>query len=170
MTQIIGGHNLGLFDGSFTNLNRNDRTGLGTMGHGQQTYANVSNGNLIFQERDIYLPSFGQDFDFIRTYNSRGDINAVRSWTFSLNVTFDKDFKLLSVTDNNGVATTFDYKGTDVIAIHDDTGHLLTLNYTSGRLTSVTEKINNVVTVLVQYTYTSNLLTQVTDRFGHVTT
>src|SRR6185369_11992302 len=41
---------------------------------------------------------------------------------------------------------------------------------TGGRLTSVTEKINNVVTPLVQYAYTNNMLTQVTDRFGHVTT
>jgi len=90
MTQIIGGHSLGLFDGSFTNLNRNDRTGLGTMGHGQQTYANVSNGNLLFQERDIFLPSFGQDFNFVRTYNSRGVPGDSKGWTFSPNVTMEK--------------------------------------------------------------------------------
>ena len=37
MTQIIGGHNLGLlFDGSFTLLNRNDQTGSGTIGHGDR--------------------------------------------------------------------------------------------------------------------------------------
>ena len=67
MTQIIGGHNLGLFDGSFTVLNRNDPTGAGTIGHGVRSYANISNGNLILQERDVYLPSFGDDLEFVRT-------------------------------------------------------------------------------------------------------
>src|SRR5690349_9659987 len=89
MTQIIGGHNLGLLDGSFTNLNRNDQTGRGTIGHGEQSYANVSNGNLIFQERDIFLPSQGEDFNFVRTYNSRG-LPSGKGWSFSMNVVLEK--------------------------------------------------------------------------------
>src|SRR5437763_16414224 len=90
MTQIIGGHNLGLLDGSFTILNRNDQTGRGTIGHGEQSFANVSNGNLIFQEHDAFLPSFGAPFDFVRTYNSRGISSDAKSWTFSINVTLSK--------------------------------------------------------------------------------
>ena len=90
MTQIIGGHNLGLFDGSFTILNRNDQTGRGTMGHGAQAYGNVSNGNLVLQERDVFLPSFGEDFNFVRTYNSRGVPNADKGWWFSPNVILTK--------------------------------------------------------------------------------
>src|SRR5262245_43268823 len=90
MTQIIGGHNLGLFDGSFTILTRNDQTGRGTMGHGVNSFANVSNGNLIFQEHDIYMPSFGQDFDFVRTYNSRGETADSKNWTYMFDVKVEK--------------------------------------------------------------------------------
>src|SRR5262249_44744647 len=91
--------NLGLFDGSFTNLRRNDRTGKGTIGHGEQSFANISNGDLIFQEHDIYLPSRGDDFDFVRTYNSRGTTDS-RAWSFSMNV------YLASHTDRMAGATT----------------------------------------------------------------
>ena len=84
MTQIIGGHNLGLQFGSYTILNRNDTTGKGTLGHGAQPLVNVANGNLVFMERDAYLPSLGEDFDLVRTYNSRGEGTG---WTYSTNVT-----------------------------------------------------------------------------------
>jgi len=80
MTQIIGGHNLGLLFGSYSILNRNDQTSRGTMGHGVQSFANVSNGNLLLQERDINLPSAGDDFDLIRTYNSRDNHPARWTW------------------------------------------------------------------------------------------
>src|SRR5687768_10720664 len=74
MTTIIGGHNLGLLDGSLGQLNRNDPTGQGTLGLGVESYANVANGNLLIQERDVFLPSRGIDFALVRTYNSRGAI------------------------------------------------------------------------------------------------
>src|ERR1041385_498726 len=88
--QIIGGHNLGLLDGSFTILNRNDQTGRGILGHGERAYANVSNGNLVLQERDVFLPSFGDDFNFVRTYNSRGVPNPDKGWWFSMNVILER--------------------------------------------------------------------------------
>jgi hypothetical protein len=66
----------GLLDGSLSLLNRNDRSSNGTLGHGEQAYANVSNGNLLIQQRDAFLPSRGADFDLIRTYNSRAKIAA----------------------------------------------------------------------------------------------
>src|SRR5262249_7684875 len=59
-----------------------------------------------------------------------------------------------------------DYNGGDIVKIHDDTGHLLTLVYQANRLLSVSDETN---AVLVQYAYTNNLLTSVTDRMGHVT-
>ena len=242
MTQIMGGHNLGLFDGSLTVLNRNDQTGAGSIGQGAQAFANVSNGNLLFQERDIFLPSFGEDFSFLRTYNSRGYVNAGKGWSFSPNVSlrqhtdqlagggnatgysatygdgtvlefnynagrglwistdgagayetltrlnvggpasgvqyeitradrsrylFDNSFALLSVTDANGVATTFDYSAGKMTRIRDDAAHVLTLSYTGNNLTRVTDETG---AVLVSYGYNAaNQLIQVTDRFGHVT-
>ncbi len=82
-TSIIGGHNLGLLDGSLSLLNRNDRTSNGTLGHGEQAYANVSNGDLIIQQRDAFLPSRGADFDLVRTYNSRAKLAASSNWGWS---------------------------------------------------------------------------------------
>jgi YD repeat-containing protein len=46
------------------------------------------------------------------------------------------------VTDANGVAMTFDYQAGNVIRIHDDNGHLLTLNYANNKLVSVSEVID----------------------------
>ncbi|TQV65561.1 hypothetical protein FKG94_28595, partial [Exilibacterium tricleocarpae] len=40
----------------------------------KQLYVNAANGNLLIQQQDIFLPSFGEDFTFSRTYNSRGTI------------------------------------------------------------------------------------------------
>src|SRR5689334_4602958 len=85
-TSLVGGHNLGLLDSSATLLNRNDRTGTGMLGHGEQAYANVSNGNLIIQQRDAFLLSRGADFDLVRTYNSRGVV-AGTGWSLSTGVT-----------------------------------------------------------------------------------
>src|SRR4051812_49325491 len=78
MTSIIGGFDRGLQDTSLFLLNRNDSTGEGVNGHEEQTYVNVSNGNLVIQHRDAYLPSQGEDFSVLRTYNSRG-----KSWELS---------------------------------------------------------------------------------------
>src|SRR5690349_17192979 len=85
-TSLIGGHNLGLLDSSATILNRNDRTGNGTLGDGEEAYANVSNGNLIIQQHDAFLPSRGADFDLVRTYNSRGVVSGT-GWSLSTGVT-----------------------------------------------------------------------------------
>ena len=243
MTQIVGGHNLGLLFGSYSILNRSDTTGMGTMGHGEQSFANVSNGNLILQSQDIFLPSLGHDFELIRTYNSRGrerlasgrlvvldqrhveatyddhpitgpnqrDYSAfygdgteidfvydpARQFWVSTDgagayetlqaldkpgadgvqytitradrskYRFDKDFNLLSIADNNGVTTTFTYKGNDLIKVNDDSGHVLTFTYTGGRLSSISDE---TLQTLVQYAYTGSDLTSVTDRAGHVTT
>src|SRR3954471_7777615 len=85
-TSLIGGHNLGLLDSSASLLNRDDRTNSGTLGHGEQAYANVSNGNLIIEQRDAFLPSRGADCDLVRTYNSRGVVSGT-GWSLSTGVT-----------------------------------------------------------------------------------
>ncbi len=71
MAIVLGGHETGLLDGSLTILNRADRTRNTDPGGGEQIYVNVANGNLTVQNRDVFMPSLGQDFELIRTYNSR---------------------------------------------------------------------------------------------------
>src|SRR5215471_771929 len=92
MTIIIGGHGLGLQDGSLGLLNRNDRTGAGTLGHDEQDYVNVSDGDLVIQQRDAFLPSRGADFDLVRTYNSRGKLGSAANWgwSWSTGITLEK--------------------------------------------------------------------------------
>ena len=72
MAIIIGGHETGLLDTSSTLLGRDDRTSNSDPGSGEQIHVNVSNGNLLLTQQDTFLPSRGDDFQLIRTYNSRG--------------------------------------------------------------------------------------------------
>ena len=72
MATIIGGNGTGTLDSSLYQLNRNDTTGAGTAGHDEQVYINVSNGNLVLQHLDEFLPSETNNFLSLRTYNSRG--------------------------------------------------------------------------------------------------
>src|SRR5262245_52329716 len=83
MTMVIGGHGLGLQDTSLSLLNRNALTGGGTLDQRMQAYVNVSAGNLVIQERDVFLPSRGDDFILVRTYNSRGKLDAANNWIWS---------------------------------------------------------------------------------------
>ncbi|MFW2374744.1 MAG: DUF6531 domain-containing protein, partial [Gammaproteobacteria bacterium] len=75
MAAVIGGNDTGLLDGSLYLLNRDDKTREGEAGHGEDMYVNVSNGNLVVRHTDAYLPSQGEDFAVVRTYNSRGQWN-----------------------------------------------------------------------------------------------
>lgn len=91
MPNIIGGHGLGLQESSQGLLYRSDTTGKGTLGFGVESYANVSNGNLLIQERDVFLPSRGIDFALTRTYNSRGAIQGGSDgWWWSTGMTLTK--------------------------------------------------------------------------------
>src|SRR5262245_3237399 len=83
MTSIIGGYDTGLLDSSLFQLNRDDRTREGTEGNSEDMYVNVANGNLILQHKDAYLPSQGEDFFLVRSYNSRGTWsgNAGEGWS-----------------------------------------------------------------------------------------
>ncbi len=85
MATIIGGEGTGLLDTSFYLLNRNDSTREGAMGHGEVAFVNVSNGNLIIRHTDAILPSNGEDYALIRTYNSRGNWNTSvgKGWTLT---------------------------------------------------------------------------------------
>jgi YD repeat-containing protein len=72
MAAIIGGPETGLLDSSFGKLNRDDATSKSDVGHGEEILVNVSNGNLLLTQQDAFLPSLGDDYQLVRTYNSRG--------------------------------------------------------------------------------------------------
>ncbi len=240
MAIIIGGHETGLLDTSFGQLNRDDRTSESEVGQGEQLHVNVSNGNLVLTQQDAFMPSRGMDFQLIRTYNSRGVPSDAgqrddERWSLttgvSLNVTneggeqhffvtygdgsvleyrldagtglyvstdgqgayetledlgasgndtvfyvvtradqsrlsFDKDGRLLSWVDTNGVTTQFVYSQNRLVQVIDDDGHVLTYNYRSGNLVSITDEDEGV---LVEYRYDKGQLVEVIDRFGHST-
>src|SRR5262245_17301802 len=86
MATLIGGAGTGLLDSSLYLLNRDDRTRAGKLRHNEQMYVNVSNGALVLQHQDAYMPSFGEDFNLIRTYNSRGQWNTEvgKGWTLTV--------------------------------------------------------------------------------------
>src|SRR5688572_20369805 len=95
MAIIVGGTETGLLNSSFTLLNRNDRTHANDPGAGEQIYANVANGNLTIQHRDVFLPSRGDDYLLVRTYNSRGRPDDAHQhddarWTWSTWVRLDE--------------------------------------------------------------------------------
>jgi YD repeat-containing protein len=88
MPTLIGGNDTGLLNTSLLLLNRDDRTHNNVHGHNEQTFVNVSNGNLVIQHTDAYLPSQGEDSLLVRTYNSRGVASDVmqgngKRWSFS---------------------------------------------------------------------------------------
>jgi hypothetical protein len=86
MATLIGGAGTGLLDSSLYLLNRDDRTRAGQVGADEQMYVNVSNGALVLQHQDAYMPSFGEDFSLVRTYNSRGQWNTDvgKGWTLTV--------------------------------------------------------------------------------------
>ena len=101
MSIIVGGHGIGLQDGSLGLLNRNDQTSKGTLGAGVESYVNVANGNLLLQERDVFLPSRGIDFALVRSYNSRGAIQgSPDGWWWSSGVQLQRHNDTLT-NDNN---------------------------------------------------------------------
>lgn len=52
MAIIVGGHEQGLLDSSANISKRTDRLDGGTLARGDELVTNVSNGNLVVQERD----------------------------------------------------------------------------------------------------------------------
>jgi LysM repeat protein len=116
-TTLIGGNETGLLDSTRLLLNRNDQAREGVLGHGEQSFINVANGNLVLQQRDVYMPSLGEDFGLVRTYNSRGVPSDAHQhedarWTFStfvrLNERHDTGTTYFEVEYGDG--STFEYR------------------------------------------------------------
>src|SRR5215813_3923327 len=116
-TTLIGGNETGLLDSTRLLLNRNDQAREGVLGHGEQSFINVANGNLVIQQRDAFMPSLGEDFGLVRTYNSRGLPSDAHQhedarWTFStfirLNEKHDGGTKYFEVEYGDG--SVFEYR------------------------------------------------------------
>ena len=94
MTITVGGSATGLLNSSLYINGQSDQVGAGDPGHGEQLYVNTVNGNLILQHQDAYLPSFGADFQLVRTYTQRGLPNDPghdgTGWSLSTSITLHK--------------------------------------------------------------------------------
>jgi hypothetical protein len=197
-TSLIGGHDLGLLDSSATLLNRNDRTGAGTLGHGEQTNVNVSDGDLVVQEVDAFLPSRGADFQLVRTYNSRGKLGGAANWgwTWSTAIALEKhnDKKIgqsgnltnYTLTLGDGSQLHFDFDATRNLWVSTDgAGAYATLQDASGGGFTVTRADQTQINfdknftllsivdqngVRIAFDYQGNRLTRVRDDTGHIIT
>ena len=130
MTSIVGGHELGLLDSSASIANLKDRLGTGTLAEQEEVVANVSNGNLVLQERDALIINQGHDLDLVRTYNSRGQLSGSGrqrdedAWRWSFEVTLEKSLDVLANgTRVAGYALTYG-DGTLNRFVYDDTRKL----------------------------------------------
>ncbi len=81
MTILIGGAETGLQNTTRNLLGRNDQPSTATTDNGDQIFVNVANGNLIYSHQDTFLPSRGEDYQFLRTYNSRAGSSDASNFT-----------------------------------------------------------------------------------------
>ena len=83
MVAIVSGNTLGLLGGSSATLGQQGTFGNAAIGKSnEQGYLNVSNGNVVMQQRDDFIASKGSDFSLIRTYNAQGALG--QHWKFGL--------------------------------------------------------------------------------------
>src|SRR5262245_10094513 len=192
MSSIIGGNDTGLFDSSLFLLNRSDRTREGQTGHGEEIYVNVANGNLIVMHRDAYLPSQGDDFALVRTYNSRGswggrdglgwsnntlvvELSSIKKGEITL-VSPDASRTLFKVDPANATRyVSVDGAGAYEVINYNKTTDRYTLTRSNqtqlefddnGNLRSSRDTNGN----RIDYVYQSGRLTQLKDDTGHVIT
>jgi YD repeat-containing protein len=198
MPVIVGGNESGLLDTSLLLLDRNDRTHSTEIGHGEQLFVNVSNGNLLIQHRDAFLPSQGEDYFLVRTYNSRGQPSDAHQhedarWTFStfirLTERHDSDGSYFEVEYGDG--SLFEYRLNNDTGLYESTdgaGAFETIedlgvnkpnqtafvltrsNQTRLEFDSQGRLLKSVDTngVTTEYTYKSDRLVRVEDDDGHV--
>ncbi len=73
MVGIVGGNGSGLLQGSAAGLGQRGNLGQASQGaKGSLNYVNVSNGNLVVQDKDVLVQALGEDLSLVRTYNSQG--------------------------------------------------------------------------------------------------
>lgn len=197
MAILIGGHETGLANSSFSLLDRDDKTGKASLDKGSNAYINTANGNLILRHQDAFIPSMGEDFALFRTYNSRGRPNDTQHddarWSLStaieLKVKRDRGEKYFEVSYGDG--SVFDYRfdqdtgryvSTDGVGAFEtiedlnargnDTVHFVLTRADQTQLKF--DKHGNLVEsidtngVKIEYRYHSNRLQTILDDDGHV--
>lgn len=76
MVAIVSGNNLGVSLSSLGTLAKWGSQGVSSQGrNGEQSYVNAATGNLVLQDFDDGLASYGNPFAALRTYNSQGVFN-----------------------------------------------------------------------------------------------
>ena len=200
MTILIGGAPTGLLDSSQPLLGRNDQTSTATTDKGDALFVNVASGNLLYAHQDAYLPSRGDDYSLLRTYNSRGAVttggafNDARwgvSSTVSLSVIGTGTSTRYQVRYGEGSvfeyaldATTGKFVSTDgagayetLEVLGDGAGVLLGYTVVRADQARLSFDAQGRLTrwedtngVFQSYTYGTAGITQVTDDTGHVLT
>lgn len=188
MATIIGGNGTGILDSSLYQLNRNDTTGAGTAGHDEQVYINVTNGNLVLDHLDQFLPSEANNFLTVRTYNSRGQFGTPdgEGWDASelsqlsvitpgqivvlngdgsqFTFNFDAGSGVYRSTDGAGAYETISFNArTGQYSLVQSNQTVLTYDFT-GRL--LQSKDTNGNTVTYSYDFTGHL-SSIADNSGH---
>src|SRR5581483_1990818 len=188
MATIIGGDGTGLLNSSLGQVNLNQSTGAGSAGNGEQVYINVTNGNLVIDHLDQFLPSETNNFLTLRTYNSRGEIETANGegWDQTefaslsvitpghivltngdgseFNFYFDPSSGVYRSTDGAGAYETLTFNprnGTYSVVLSNQT--VMTFDYT-GRLLQSKDTNGNTLT----YNYNwGGQLTSIADNDGH---
>jgi len=188
MATIIGGDGNGTLNSSLYTLNRNDTTGAGSAGNGEQVYINVTNGNLVIDHLDQFLPSETNNFLTLRTYNSRGQFATPdgEGWDLTefsrlsvitpgqvvltngdgsqFNFFFDPSSGVYRSTDGAGAYETLSFNprnGTYSVVLSNQT--VVTYDFT-GRL--IQSKDTNGNTITYNYNF-GGQLTSIADNDGH---
>lgn len=189
MAAIIGGNDSGVLDGSLTLLDRTDTTRDGVEGHDENLFVNVSNGNLVVSHTDAYLPSQGEDYAVVRTYNSRGNWNdgVGLGWVISTPITLsDMNANFINVRNSDGSEYRFDKVTTGVFHSTDGAGAYEDITYDKGAKTytlirsdqtrlefdvnGTLQKSTDTNGNTIIYGYDSEKLLTVTDDTGHTIT
>ncbi|MEW8087775.1 MAG: calcium-binding protein, partial [Candidatus Thiodiazotropha endolucinida] len=197
MVGIIGGENLGLYNGSHGRFGSigNDEW-VGRNGQSDRIYVNTTTGNLVVQRRDEFLTSQGLDLGLLRTYNSLGRFDDANGDNWRLNI-YQRLYELTGTVNTAGSSIIKVYDdGAEITFTYDETQGLYvstagegahdTLSYdistgiwrwTDGT-PGVEERFNTDGRLIEQrdadgnlltYIYTGNLITEITDASGQTT-
>ena len=99
---VVAGNDFGLLDSSLAILKRGDQTNQNKVGGDKNLFINASNGNLVVQQQDVYLPSLGEDFQLVRTYNSQAKLNGESNWSLSSGINLKFQGPLITIEKGDG--------------------------------------------------------------------
>ena len=111
MVAIVAGNGAGVSNSSANTLGQQGIFGDPTLGKTKEAaYVNVSNGNLVVQDKDDFVVARGLNLALTRTYNSQGTYSDV----------IGDDWKLGLVKQVTGLTGTANTSGSTVVRIDSD--------------------------------------------------